>query len=300
MGTAKRERQKQGRQVRLEQAIAEQKRKQRIRSVRNIGLIVVAIIVALLVTSRFFGDDEKTPVTTAASNSSTQSDTATSTTVPTSTTAGTPGVFTYGTGACPNADGSSPKTIDFTDAPQLCIDPAKTYTATFDTTAGTVKVKLDTTTTPGTANNFVVLARYHYYDATTLFRTASTIGIIQGGSPHTQSSSDQGPGYDLLDEGFDFNSLPGATSGQASGGPYKYGPGDLVMARTATPNGASAQFFFGATDAVSGLDGQGVYVKFGTATEGLDVLQQILASGGQGDASPNPPVTVNTVTITES
>ena len=76
----------------------------------------------------------------------------------------------------------------------MCIDPAKTYTATFDTTAGTVVEKLDTTTTPNTTNNFVVLARYHYYDNTTLFRTAQSIGIIQGGSPHTNSASDPGPG----------------------------------------------------------------------------------------------------------
>ncbi|MEY2456357.1 MAG: peptidyl-prolyl cis-trans isomerase [Acidimicrobiaceae bacterium] len=301
MGTAKRERQKQGRQVRLEQAIADQKRKQRMRSLRNVGLIIVAIVVALLVTSRFFGGDSKTPVATTASSSS--ADTATSTTLATSTTAGSSApaaAFTYGSGACPNADGSSPRTIDFTAAPQLCIDPAKTYVATFDTTAGTVKVKLDPTTTPGTTNNFVVLSRYHYYDNTTIFRTSASIGIIQGGSPHGNTNSDKGPGYDLLDEGFDFNSLPGAATKQNSGGPYKYVAGDLVMARSARANGASAQFFFGATDAVSNLDSQGVYVKFGATTEGLDVLKKILDSGGAGDAAPNPAVTINTVTITES
>jgi cyclophilin family peptidyl-prolyl cis-trans isomerase len=301
MGSAKRERQKQGRQVRLEQAMAEQKRRDRMRSVRNIGLIVVAIIVALLVTSRFFGDDDKQPVdTTASAASSSSSEAATSTTAATATSSGPPAAFAYGTGACPNADGSSPKTIDFTAAPQLCIDPAKTYEATFDTTAGTVKVKLDTTTTPGTTNNFVVLARYHYYDATTIFRTADSIGIIQGGSPHDNTNADKGPGYDLPDEGFDFASLPGANAGQPSGGPYKYVAGDLVMARSGKPNGGSAQFFFGATDAVSALDGQGVYVKFGSTTEGLDVLKKILDSGGTGEGAPNPAVTINTVTISES
>ena len=302
MGTAKRERQKQGRQVRLEQAMAEQKRKQRVRSVRNIGLIIVAIIVALLVTSRFFGGDDKAPVnTTASTASSSASDAATSTTGATATsTPTTPAAFTYGTGACPNADGSSPKTIDFTSAPQLCIDPAKTYVATFDTTAGTVKVKLDATATPGTTNNFVVLSRYHYYDATTIFRTADSIGIIQGGSPHDNTNADKGPGYDLPDEGFDFNSLAGASTGQPTGGPYKYAAGDLVMARSGKANGAGAQFFFGATDAVSGLDSQGVYVKFGTATEGIDVLKKILDSGGSGATAPNPAVTINTVTISET
>ena len=180
-----------------------------------------------------------------------------------------------------------------------CIDPAKTYTATFDTTAGTVEVILDTTATPSTANNFVVLARYHYYDDTTLFRIAQPIGIIQGGSPHTESADDPGPGYALPDEGFDYASLPQGPGG-ATGGPYTYAPGDLIMARAAGPNGASAQFFFGVNDNVSNLDAQGTYVKFGGATQGLDVLQKILASAPQDEGPPDPAVTINKVTITES
>src|SRR5207247_5504109 len=82
----------------------------------------------------------------------------------TPTTAAKAAAFTYGTGACPKVDGSSPKTLKFSTAPKRCIDPAKTYTATFDTTEGTVKVALDTKKTPGTVNNFAVLSRYHYYD----------------------------------------------------------------------------------------------------------------------------------------
>jgi cyclophilin family peptidyl-prolyl cis-trans isomerase len=163
-----------------------------------------------------------------------------------------------------------------------------------------VKVTLDTTTTPGTTNNFVVLSRYHYYDGTKIFRAAAEIGIIQGGSPHNDTNADQGPGYDLPEEGFDYASLPGAEAGQPTGGPYSYKAGDLVMARSSKPNGASAQFFFGASDAISNLDSQGVYVKFGASTEGLDVLKAILDSAGPGDAAPNPDVTINTVTITET
>src|SRR3954468_9631084 len=295
MGTAKRERQKQGRQVRLEQAMAEQQRKQRWRSVRNVILIVVAIVVALLVTSRVFGgDDSKTPVATSSAASTGSESSASDATAVT-----TPGGFAYGTFPCPNADGSSPRTIDFSSAPQQCIDPAKTYVAAFATTAGVVKVTLDTKTTPGTTNNFVVLSRYHYYDGTKIFRAASEIGIIQGGSPHNDTNTDQGPGYDLPDEGFDYASLPGAASGQPTGGPYSYGAGDLVMARSGQANGAGAQFFFGATDAINNLNSQGVYVKFGATTEGQDVLKAILDSAG-GDAVPKPEVTINTVTITET
>ena len=51
-----------------------------------------------------------------------------------------------------------------------------------------------------TANNFIFLAGYHYYDGT-VFRTDTSIDIIQGGSPHTQGASDPGPGYTIKDEG---------------------------------------------------------------------------------------------------
>ncbi len=287
MGSDKRERQRQGRQTRLAAEQAAQQRSQRFRTARNFGIIVVVIIAALFVLSRYNSSDKQTTATSSASSSGAP-------TTDSSTGSAAPAAFTYGTGACPNADGSSPKTIDFTAAPQQCIDPTKTYTATFDTTAGKVVVKLDTTTTPGTTNNFVVLARYHYYDNTQIFRTAQSIGILQGGSPHDNTASDQGPGYSLPDEGFDYAAING------TGGPYKYAAGDLVMARTQAPNGASAQYFFGATDAVQNLNTQGVYVKFGSTTEGLDVLQKILASAPQDESPPNPPVTVNTVTITES
>ena len=277
MPSAKRERQREGRQARVAAAMVEQRRRQRWRTVRNFGLLVVFIVVVIFVLSRTLGGDDAKPVTASSGSTST-----------------IPPAFTFGTGPCPNADGSSPKTIDFTDAPQKCIDPGKTYTATFDTSVGKIVVRLDTEKTPGTANNFVVLSRYHYYDGTQFFRTAQSIGIIQGGAPHTNSTSDPGPGYSLPDEGFDYASL-----GQgATGGPYSYLPGDLVMARASTANGASAQFFFAVNEKTAQLDGQGVYVKFGTVTEGLDRLQFVLSA--EPAEQPANPVTVNTVTITES
>jgi cyclophilin family peptidyl-prolyl cis-trans isomerase len=274
MPSAKRERQREGRQARVAAAMAEQKRRQRFRTMRNFGILVVGIVAVIFVLSRTLGGSDDKPVSTSSSSSPPA-----------------PAVFAYGTGPCPNADGSSPKTIEFTDGPQECIDPAKTYTATFDTSVGTVVVKLDTQTTPGTTNNFVVLARYHYYDGTQIFRTAQSIGIVQGGAP-TNSASDPGPGYSLPDEGFDYAALGG------NGGPYSYLPGDVVMARTSSPNGAGAQFFFAVDDKTASLDSQGVYVKFGTTTQGLDLLSFFLAS--EPAETPAHPVTINTVTIAES
>lgn len=197
---------------------------------------------------------------------------------------------------CPAPDKSSPRTIDF-DGPQpMCINPDHNYTAVFDTSEGEIAIDLDTENTPNTTNNFVTLARWGYYDGTTLFRTDPSIDIIQGGSPHTNSASDPGPGYTIPDEPA-FNNDGGILTG-----PYRYAPGQLVMARSAGPDSSSAQFFFTTGDNTSLLDGQGTYIVFGqTDQAGLGVMQDIIGlhqpdNSGLG-GGPSRTVTVNSVTI---
>ena len=166
------------------------------------------------------------------------------------------------------------------------MEPDSSYTAVMNTTLGEVRIELDTENTPGTSNNFISLSRAGYYDGTLLHRTDPSIGIIQGGSPHTNNASDQGPGYNIKDEGTSFT----------------YRPGQLVMARGRGLNSSGAQFFFAVNSSTALLDGQGVYVVFGQVTEGLEVLEAVLAShkeipsSGLGGA-PDPEVTVQSVTI---
>ena len=192
--------------------------------------------------------------------------------------------------ACPPADGSGPQVLDF-DGPQpMCLDASKQYTAVFDTTAGEMRIVLDMVNTPNTANNFAVLARYHYYDDTLLFRTDPGIGIIQGGAPHTNDWSDPGPGYTIPDEGSGFT----------------YEPGQIVMARTAQPNSASAQFFFAVDENTALLNNQGTYVVFGQMdNDSLTVAEAILASHVESSdpsrpGGPDPQVIVNSITVEES
>ena len=172
----------------------------------------------------------------------------------------------------------------------MCLDASKQYTAVFDTTAGEMRIDLDMVNTPITANNFAVLAQYHYYDNTLLFRTDPGIGIIQGGAPHTNSPSDPGPGYTIVDEGSGFT----------------YEPGQIVMARTGAPNSASAQFFFAVNENTALLNSQGTYVVFGQMdAESLGVAEAILAShvdqpGNRLGGAPEPQVIVNSVTIEET
>lgn len=200
-----------------------------------------------------------------------------------------PGETISGDTPCPAADGSSPRTTSFESAPAMCLEPGRQYTATFTTDQGDITVDLDTTNTPATANNFAVLSNYHYYDDTAIFRTDPSIEIIQGGSPTTNSANDPGPGYTIEDEGTGFT----------------YQEGQLVMARSEGPNSAGAQFFFVAGPAASALDAQGTYVVFANVTEGLDLVQQILASHEADPTNPlggapDPPVVIEKVTIEET
>lgn len=183
-----------------------------------------------------------------------------------------PGAAIDGETPCPTAD--SPRTTTFTEPPPECIDPAAQYTAIFTTSEGVVTVELDSAQMPSTVNNFIVLARYGYYDDTALFRTDPSIDIIQGGSPTTNAPGDPGPGYTIPDEGGEF--VTDQESGQYVG-PFTYTPGDLVMARSAGPDSSGAQFFFAAGPDTALLDSQGTYLNFGTTVEGLDVLEAILA-----------------------
>ncbi len=194
----------------------------------------------------------------------------------------------YGTTPCPQEKPASP-TLEFADSFANCLQPGAQYTATFATSLGNFTVALDTQNTPGTANNFASLAQSGYYDGTLLHRTDPSIGIIQGGSPTTNSAADPGPGYTILDEGTGFS----------------YRPGMIVMARTGAPNSAGAQFFFAVNEQTALLDGQGVYVVFGETISGLDVLEAILASHQDDPAnplggSPNPPVVLVSVEISQS
>ena len=243
---------------------AARRRQQRPYILGAIAVVAVAVVAILVFTA---GDNS----TSTASTGTTISDTP----------------FAYGTQPCAPNPTPDPAVIDFpgTNGFVDCLNPDSLYTATFDTSAGTVVVNLDSTTTPGTANNFVQLSGYGYYNGTKLFRTDSSIGIIQGGAPHTNSATDPGPGFTIPDEG----------------GPYTYQPGQLVMARSDAANSGSAQFFFTVNDKVSTLDKSGTYVVFGTVTKGLDILEAILATnvaqpGGLGGA-PSPEVTIKSVTI---
>ena len=270
MGTDKRARQKANR----DRARQERIRKQKMNKVRKRGLLlgvgIPAIIGALFLISNFVMNDSSSDSAVAVSSTEPQS------------TETVPGIRITGKTPCPKTDGSEERATIFEQAPSMCIDPAKSYTAIFNTSEGVIEVALDTKKTPLTVNNFVTLSRYKYYDTSFIFRTDVSLDIIQGGG----SNNTDGPGYSIKDEGTGF----------------KYSEGDLVMARSSGADSGGGQFFFVTGPKASVLDGQGTYVTFGKITKGLDVAQAILAlNSGEGNlgGAPSKPVIIDTLVITE-
>src|SRR2546430_12447497 len=98
---------------------------------------------------------------------------------------------------CPAADGSSPKQQRFDGPPPMCIDPSKRYTAEMVTSKGTITIALDPVMAPTTGNNFVFLARYHYFEGIFFHRVIPGF-VLQGGDP--QGTGTGGPGYKFSGE----------------------------------------------------------------------------------------------------
>lgn len=297
MSTPKRERQRQNRMQRIAANEAAAKKYVTNRRIKRIGLAAVVVGAAIAVIGYLQRDDSEPAATPEPEAEDTAAGLAEVDPVPDPEGAQPDGGSAAG---CPAADGSSPRVIDF-DGPQpMCIDPEEGYVAVFDTSEGEMRFDLTASDTPLTVNNFVTLARWGYYDDTLLFRTDPSIDIIQGGSPHTNTAGDPGPGYTIPDEpAFDEDPETGRLTG-----PYRYQPGQLVMARSAGRDAAGAQFFLTTGPNTALLDSQGTYVVFGNTDDaGLTVAQSIIGlhePGGSMGGAPSRDVTVHSVTIEET
>ena len=262
MPSDKRQRKRQNAQLR-HQELAQQRRKADTRRRVVTGVIVVALFAAVvgLITAVRGDDDEDV--------------TATDTTATTEAEAAAP---TGDPAECPEPDGSSEARKEFPAPFEMCIDPAKVYRATMETDVGTVEIELDAKRSPKTVNNFVSLARYHFYDGLTFHRVIPDF-VVQGGDPEGTGSG--GPGYDFEDE------LPEA-------GDYEIG--SLAMANSG-PDTNGSLFFIVTGD--QGVQLPPNYSLFGKVVEGMDVVKKIEADG---EPSGTPKVThrMTKVTIEET
>lgn len=170
----------------------------------------------------------------------------------------------------------------------------KSYTVTFETTCGTFAAKLLSKEAPATVASFDFLAGKRYFDGTFCHRATQTasLTVLQCGDPTGVGAG--GPGYTLPEENLP---KPGPDTFAA------YPRGTLAMARTPQPHSGGSQFFVVAKDSRLPPD----YTIFGVVTEGIEVLDAILARGIEDadgntavglDGAPKHKVFLKTVRVT--
>ena len=253
MGTERRDRQKDQHRQHQDSVRAELKRQQQRRNlIGAAAAVAVAAVIGVAAWALLGGDD-----TVSTASATTAVDPA------------DPGaVQPVSDAPCPPEGGTDERVTSFDGPPQECIDPSKAYTAKVATSEGDFTVSLDAKAAPTTVNNFVVLARSHFYDGIPFHRVVPDF-----------------VGYTIAEE-------PPADG--------TYATYDLAMAKTQEPNSTGSQFFVVTGDPAP-LNSLPTYSLFGTVTDGKDVVDAIgkaPVSGPSGD-TPEDPVTIESITITE-
>lgn len=277
--TTKRQRQKENRAIRLEAERKAAQRASRIRTVRNLAVLVGVVLVPVLLISFLTGGDDEPEATT--------------TTLPAATTTTTPEQARQGTSyelfaAQPTACGGeippAPADLTFEAAEDQEIPDDAVVTAVLTTSCGDITLELDPSVAPETVNSFVFLAREGYFDGSPMHRVDPNF-IIQGGDP--TGTGVGGPGYAPTNEFPD----PLAT----------YDIGDVAMANAAGT--AGSQFFIVLEENNLHLSGS-QFTKFGSVVGSEDAIADIRAvplGFNNLDANPARPlesIYIESVTIT--
>ena len=231
-----------------------------------------ALFIGILVVAIIFIDKANSPTNPTAA--ATPSPTALTNATPTPAATPSPSVnqvayadCTTATFGAPLAPVNPPASVHvYTAAPPMTIDTTKLYEATIKTARGSIVMCLQPNLAPNTVNNFVTLARNHFYDGLTFHRVVAQF-VVQGGDPKGDGSG--GPGYSFKDEPVRQQYVAGAVA-MANGG----------------PNTNGSQFFICTVNDSTSLAPS--YNLFGKVASGMDVVLSIQ----QGDV-------MQSVTITE-
>ena len=153
---------------------------------------------------------------------------------------------------------------------------------------GTITLALDGQAAPETVANFVSLAEEGFYDGLTFHRIIEGF-VIQGGDPNGDGTggSDTEIKGEFRDNKFD--------------NPLSHVRGAVSMARSQQYNSASSQFFIVHQDST---DLDGAYAVFGYVTEGMDVVDAIVADAQptdrNGSIQPEDQPVITAITVTEA
>ena len=144
----------------------------------------------------------------------------------------------------------------FTECPEITIDPLKKYTATLHTERGDIVIALYPEFAPFAVNSFIFLAENDYYDNSTFHRVIAG-QLAQGGDPSGTGMGN--PGYL-----FSIEVTPALKFDR---------PGLFAMANSG-PTANGSQFFI---SMIANPNWDGGYTIFGEVLEGMDVVESLTA-----------------------
>jgi cyclophilin family peptidyl-prolyl cis-trans isomerase len=149
--------------------------------------------------------------------------------------------------------------------------------ATMQTTAGPITLRLFDEDAPKTVENFCRLASEGFYDGLTFHRVIKDF-MIQGGCP--QGTGTGGPGYTFEDEINEHKVVRGALA-MANGG----------------PNTNGSQFFIVTARECPWLDGK--HTVFGEVAEGLDVVDALERVPTDASDGPTEPIGIEKIEVAQ-
>jgi peptidyl-prolyl cis-trans isomerase B (cyclophilin B) len=172
----------------------------------------------------------------------------------------------------------------FTTAPPASVAAGSDWRAVLHTTCGNVTLRLDGQRAPRSVASFIALARAGYWTDSVCHRLTTPpapTAFLQCGDPSGRSTAE--PGYDLP-----LENVPADQT---------YRVGDVGMARGDGFLGTAGEFFVVHHD-FTVARGSPVYSLVGHVDSGLDVVQHIVAGGGEDFRSDGPPfLSISVLTV---
>lgn len=161
-------------------------------------------------------------------------------------------------------------------------------TVELTTSKGTITIELDEAKAPITTENFLTYVKESFFDETIFHRVIPNF-MVQGGG-FTADMTQKPTNSPIKNE---------ADNGLAND------RGTLAMARTNDPDSATAQFFINVKDNafLDHSDGNPGYAVFGQVTEGMEVVDAIVAvetttQNGMQDV-PTEPISITSAKLVD-
>jgi cyclophilin family peptidyl-prolyl cis-trans isomerase len=287
--TEKRQRQKQGRQARLQAKRKAQKRRQLLRRGAIVVIVAGVVVGSVLLFTSHSGPTGTTTTTVPVRQVTTAEIAATNTLnarmravatqqeflTPAQRSAAQSRANAVAVAAgCPPSPATRVNTLSWKSAPKMAISTSAHYRAVVKTTVGTFTIALLAKTAPVTVNNFVFLARHGFYKCV-IFHRVIPLFMNQSGDP--TGTGGGSPGYTIPDENPE----------KASNAAYQYPAAGVAMANSSTPNTGGSQFFI-----ITGTQGEGLantYALFGQVISGINVIATINGQGNSSQAANGTP-----------